>query len=176
MRRGPNRVRPQHVVAVPGWGHISNLIIFVKRSSYFASQKASSYPKILELILELKEQFGTAVLMITRDLGVIAEIAQRVMVMYAGKVVEEGPTHALFDDPKRPYTKGLLKSIPVLGRRAMFGRDRLTEIPGMVPSLYALPQGCSFQPRCLESIPECTQIKPELKPLGNGRSVRCHLY
>jgi oligopeptide/dipeptide ABC transporter ATP-binding protein len=132
--------------------------------------------QILELILELKEQYDTSVLMITHDLGVIAEIAQRVIVMYAGKVVEEGPTQALFDDPKHPYTKGLLKSIPVLGRRAKYGRDRLTEIPGIVPSLYELPQGCSFQPRCQESIPECTKTLPGLKSQGQGRKVRCHLY
>lgn len=132
--------------------------------------------QILELILELKQQYDTAVLMITHDLGVIAEIAQRVIVMYAGKVVEEGPTQALFDDPKHPYTKGLLQSIPVLGRRAKYGRDRLAEIPGIVPSLYELPQGCSFQPRCLESIPECTKTLPRLKPQGQARKVRCHLY
>jgi len=132
--------------------------------------------QILELILELKEQYNAAVLMITHDLGVIAEIAQRVIVMYAGKVVEEGPTQSLFDDPKHPYTRGLLKSIPVLGLRAKYGRDRLTEIPGIVPSLYELPRGCIFQPRCQESMPECTQILPELKSQSQGRKVRCHLY
>ncbi len=132
--------------------------------------------QILELILELKEQYDAGVLMITHDLGVIAEISQRVIVMYAGRVLEEGPTLSLFDDPKHPYTRGLLKSIPVLGRRARYGRDRLTEIPGIVPSLYELPRGCSFQPRCRESIPECTKSMPGLKSQGQGRSVRCHLY
>ncbi len=132
--------------------------------------------QILELMLELKEQYNTAVLMITHDLGVIAEIAQRVVVMYAGKVVEEGLTKDLFEDPKHPYTKGLLQSIPILGRRAEYGRDRLTEIPGIVPSLYDLPQGCSFQPRCMECIPECRKNLPDLKPLDRERKVRCHLY
>jgi oligopeptide/dipeptide ABC transporter ATP-binding protein len=132
--------------------------------------------QILELIFELKEQYGAAVLMITHDLGVIAEIAQRVVVMYAGKVVEEGPTRALFDDPKHPYTKGLLKSIPILGRRAKYGRNRLTEIPGMVPSVYELPQGCSFQPRCQECLPVCVQVLPDLKTIDQGRKARCHLY
>ncbi|MCD4721311.1 MAG: ABC transporter ATP-binding protein [Desulfobacula sp.] len=132
--------------------------------------------QILELMLELKEQYNTAVLMITHDLGVIAEIAQRVVVMYAGKVVEEGPTKDLFENPKHPYTKGLLQSIPILGRRAKYGRDRLTEIPGIVPSLYELPKGCSFQPRCQECIPECRVTLPDLRPLELERKVRCHLY
>jgi len=132
--------------------------------------------QILELILELKEQYNTAVLIITHDLGVIAEIAQRVVVMYAGKVVEEGLTKDLFEDPKHPYTKGLLQSIPILGRRAKYGRNRLTEIPGVVPNLYNLPRGCSFQPRCTECIPECSKNLPDLKPLGKERKVRCHLY
>jgi peptide/nickel transport system ATP-binding protein/oligopeptide transport system ATP-binding protein len=114
--------------------------------------------------------------MITHDLGVIAEIAQRVVVMYAGKVVEEGLTIAIFDEPKHPYTQGLLKSIPKLGRRSAHGRHRLKEINGIVPSLYALPKGCSFYPRCPERMSICNTRMPELLDSGASHRVRCYLY
>lgn len=133
--------------------------------------------QILELILELKAQYNTAVLMITHDLGVISQVAQRVVVMYAGKVVEEGPTHELFSKPLHPYTRGLMASVPILGQRAEKGRDRLREIPGVVPSLYELPEGCTFQPRCSQALPECaTEGMPELVLRRERHRVRCRLY
>ncbi len=98
--------------------------------------------QILDLMIQLKEDYETAIMMITHDLGVIAELAERVIVMYAGKIVEEAPTQELFDDPKHPYKQGLLSSIPKLGDRSKHGRQRLQEIDGIVPSLYTLPAGC----------------------------------
>jgi peptide/nickel transport system ATP-binding protein/oligopeptide transport system ATP-binding protein len=132
--------------------------------------------QILELMIQLKEDFDTAVIMITHDLGVIAEIAERVIVMYAGKVVEEGKTTAIFEEPKHPYSQGLLKSIPKLGDRSQHGRQRLKEISGMVPSLYELTTGCSFSPRCSAAKGICKEKTPELKALGEGHHVRCWLY
>ena len=132
--------------------------------------------QILELMMKLQEDFDTAIMMITHDLGVIAEIATRVVVMYAGKVVEEGSTQAIFEDPKHPYTRGLLKSIPKLGERAIHGRRRLQEIAGIVPSLYELPAGCRFLPRCPHAMEICRQEVPELIDQGDQHSVRCYLY
>ncbi len=132
--------------------------------------------QILDLMVQLKDDYDTAIIMITHDLGVIAEIAQRIVVMYAGKVVEEGKTLAIFEDPKHPYTRGLLKSIPKLGERARHGRQRLQEISGIVPSLYDLPPGCSFYPRCLEAKSVCKENVPELIDLGGGHRARCWLY
>jgi peptide/nickel transport system ATP-binding protein/oligopeptide transport system ATP-binding protein len=114
--------------------------------------------------------------MITHDLGVIAEIAQRVVVMYAGQVAEEAPTRELFTNPSHPYTRGLLKSIPLLGKRLEVGRYRLQEIPGMVPSLYDLPAGCSFAPRCPERMEMCEKQPPGLTGLSPGHQVRCWLH
>ena len=132
--------------------------------------------QILDLMMQLKADYETAIMMITHDLGVIAEIAQRVVVMYAGKVVEEGMTEAIFEDPKHPYTQGLLKSIPKLGARSKHGRDRLREISGIVPSLYKLPPGCSFFPRCTEAMGVCKEKPPEMVDTGWGHRVRCWLY
>ncbi len=132
--------------------------------------------QILDLMLKLKEEFGTAVLMITHDLGVIAEVAQRIIVMYTGKVVEEGATHAIFKDPKHPYTQGLLRSVPILGQRAKIGRERLREIEGIVPSLFDLPAGCTFNPRCSHAMPICRQQAPALIELDDDQKVSCHLY
>ena len=132
--------------------------------------------QILELMMELKEDYDTAIMMITHDLGVIAEIAKRVVVMYAGKVVEEGPTVAIFDDPKHPYTQGLLKSIPKLGERAKHGRQQLQEISGIVPSLLDLPEGCRFYARCPHAMGICNQSVPELIQVGDAHRVRCYLY
>jgi oligopeptide/dipeptide ABC transporter ATP-binding protein len=132
--------------------------------------------QILELMMKLQEDFDTAIMMITHDLGVIAEISKRVVVMYAGKVVEEGSTQAIFEDPKHPYTRGLLKSIPKLGERASHGRQRLQEIAGVVPSLYELPAGCRFLPRCPDAMEICRQEVPELIDQGDQHSVRCYLY
>jgi peptide/nickel transport system ATP-binding protein/oligopeptide transport system ATP-binding protein len=132
--------------------------------------------QILDVMIQLKEDYDTAIMMITHDLGVIAEIALRVVVMYAGKVVEEGPTTAIFEDPKHPYTQGLLQSIPKLGERARHGRMRLKEIAGIVPSLYELPEGCSFLPRCPKAMAVCREKVPEIVDADGDRRVRCWLY
>jgi oligopeptide/dipeptide ABC transporter ATP-binding protein len=118
----------------------------------------------------------TTALDVTIHLGVIAEIAQRIVVMYAGKVVEEGATTAIFEDPKHPYTQGLLQSIPKLGERSRHGRMRLKEIEGIVPSLYELPEGCSFYPRCPKGMTVCREKVPEIVDTDGGRRVRCWLY
>ena len=132
--------------------------------------------QILDLMIQLKEDYETAVIMITHDLGVIAEIAERVVVMYAGKIVEEGETEAIFEDTKHPYTQGLLKSIPKLGERARHGRHRLQEIKGIVPSLYDLRVGCGFAPRCPHVMDQCREKIPELIDTGECHSVRCWLF
>jgi len=132
--------------------------------------------QILDLMLQLRRDYDTAIMMITHDLGVIAEIASRVVVMYAGKVVESAVTIALFDDPKHPYTRGLMQSIPKLGDRARSDRRQLAEISGMVPGLLALPRGCRFHPRCPEVMDVCRRDVPELYPVGEDRLVRCFLY
>ena len=132
--------------------------------------------QILDLMIQLKEDYETAIMMITHDLGVIAELAERVIVMYAGKIVEEASTQELFDDPKHPYTQGLLASIPTLGNRSKHGRQRLQEIDGIVPSLYNLPAGCSFCPRCPEAMGTCRENAPDLKTLNPAHHVRCWLY
>ena len=132
--------------------------------------------QIIDLMMQLKKDFDAAIMLITHDLGVIAEIAQRIVVMYAGKVVEEGQILAIFEDPRHPYTRGLLKSIPKLGERSRYGRQRLKEIAGIVPSLYELPPGCSFYPRCPEAMAICQEKGPELTELGGGHRVRCWLY
>ncbi len=132
--------------------------------------------QVIDLMLKLKEDFEAAIVLITHDLGVVAEIAQRIEVMYAGKVVEEARTVGIFEEPKHPYTKGLLKSIPMLGQRAQQGRQRLQEISGIVPSLYELPAGCSFYPRCPDAMAVCQEQAPELTDLGDGHRVRCWLF
>ena len=129
--------------------------------------------QILDLMLKLKQDTGAAIIMITHDLGVIAETAQRVVVMYAGRVVEEASTTTLFEDPLHPYTQGLLHSVPRMGRRARIGRERLTEISGVVPSLYDLPAGCAFHPRCPEAEKICRREAPQLTDAGGGRRIRC---
>jgi len=131
--------------------------------------------QILDLMLKLKEDFGAAVLIITHDLGVVAEIAQRIVVMYAGRVVEEGTTRDIFENPKHPYTRGLLKSVPKLGERSRIGRTRLVEISGMVPSLYELPRGCTFHPRCSYVMDICRQTPPKFVGLGGVHRMRCYL-
>jgi oligopeptide/dipeptide ABC transporter ATP-binding protein len=130
--------------------------------------------QIMDLMLRLKEEIETAVVLITHDLGVIAEMASRVVVMYAGKVMEEAPVKELFKDPRHPYTRGLLGSIPVIGRKVQTGR-RLQEIPGVVPSLLRMPQGCRFHPRCPEAISICSEQEPPMVSLGEHRRVNCWL-
>ena len=131
--------------------------------------------QILDLINNLKRELGMAVILITHDLGIIAETAARVVVMYAGKVVEEADVYTLFEDPKHPYTQGLLRSIPRpdLG---MTKASRLQEIPGIVPSLTELPPGCSFNPRCPKVMDICRKETPKLKEIKPGHKVSCWLY
>ncbi len=130
--------------------------------------------QILELMNKLKIKTGASILFITHDLGVIAEMAQRVAVMYAGQLVEEADVETIFEDPKHPYTRGLLQSIPVLGRNKK--QQRLQTISGVVPSLFTLPEGCLFNERCTEKMAICEQVPPKILDLGNGHTVRCHLY
>jgi oligopeptide/dipeptide ABC transporter ATP-binding protein len=132
--------------------------------------------QVLDLMRELKSNFDAAVILITHDLGVVAQMATRVVVMYAGKVVETGSVLNIFEDPKHPYTESLLRSIPRMGRRIQEQRSRLQEIPGMVPSLYELPAGCSFFNRCEKATAACKQTPVPLTDLGRGRQVRCLLY
>ena len=131
--------------------------------------------QILELLNELKAKLGMAVLLITHDMGVIAETAQRVMVMYAGKVVEEAPVKELFKEPLHPYTQGLLRSIPRIDTAAI-QKKRLEAIPGVVPSLLHLPEGCRFAPRCQFVKPMYTEKEPPLKEVKPGHKVACWLY
>ena len=132
--------------------------------------------QITDLMLQLKAESDTGILMITHDLGVIAEMAKRVVVMYAGQVVESADVLPLFEGPKHPYTRGLLRSIPRLGRRAENGRRRLREITGTVPNLYDLPPGCAFYPRCPDRMERCLNTPVPLTGLGERRSVRCLLH
>ncbi len=127
--------------------------------------------QILELMKELQAQLAMAIVFITHDLGVVAEMADRVVVMYASQVVETGPVADIFERPRMPYTAGLLKSIPRLGGAGL--RGRLDTIPGQVPILARLPSGCRFRPRCAHAIPACAAAVPDLRPLGPGREVRC---
>jgi peptide/nickel transport system ATP-binding protein/oligopeptide transport system ATP-binding protein len=131
--------------------------------------------QILDLILKLKEDFGTSVLFITHNLGVIAEIAHRTVVMYAGRVLEKAPMRELFKNPLHPYTQGLLGSLPSWRRSGgtRLGRARLQEIPGMVPNLLHLPRGCTFAARCGRSKTGCREEEPPLVMKGEGHFVRC---
>ena len=130
--------------------------------------------QILSLMMKLKEEFKTSILLITHDLGVISDMASRVAVMYAGKIVEEAPVRELFKDPRHPYTRGLLGSVPVIGRKAETGR-RLQEIPGMVPSPLEMPSGCRYHPRCPSAMPVCSEQEPRMVKLGEYRRVQCWL-
>jgi oligopeptide/dipeptide ABC transporter ATP-binding protein len=131
--------------------------------------------QILELLDNLRRQYDLSLILISHDLGVIAEVAETVAVMYAGKIVEIGPAAAVFHNPKHPYTQGLLHSIPRLGAgAAKEGRDaRLAAIEGMVPNLLHLPEGCAFAPRCHRRTEECTIAPIPLEPAGPGHEVRC---
>ena len=131
--------------------------------------------QILDLMRELQETFGTAIVLITHDMGVVAENADRVVVMYAGRKVEEADATRLFDHPGHPYTRGLLGSIPHLDTAARSGarRPRLNEIKGMVPSLFRLPQGCTFAPRCGLASNQCRQVVPPLEEQRPGHWIAC---
>jgi oligopeptide/dipeptide ABC transporter ATP-binding protein len=132
--------------------------------------------QILDLMRDLRREMGTSVILITHDLGVVAEMAERVAVMYAGEIVEQTDVNSLFDQPLHPYTQGLIGSIPVLGEI----KERLDVIPGSVPNLVNLPPGCRFAPRCQARFKYacaiCAEVKPELVEVKPGHSVRCWLY
>ncbi|MCE2440976.1 MAG: ABC transporter ATP-binding protein [Candidatus Latescibacteria bacterium] len=125
--------------------------------------------QILELLDRLQREFGMAVLMITHDLGVIAEVADRVAVMYAGKIVETGTVDEIFANPQHPYTRGLLESIPKLNEE----KSRLSVIPGTVPDATRFPAGCRFAPRCSLAEDVCEADEPRLEPTSGGRFVAC---
>jgi len=129
--------------------------------------------QILDLMRRLKEKTGAAIVLITHDLGVVAEMAQRVVVMYAGRKVEEAPVEALFEKPRHPYTRGLLNSIPRLGEAEVKERKRLAEIPGVVPSLREAIPGCIFAPRCTYATERCRHEYPPLEHKADGHAVAC---
>ncbi|MCG8641748.1 MAG: ABC transporter ATP-binding protein [Desulfobacterales bacterium] len=131
--------------------------------------------QILDLMASLKEELNTAIILITHDLGVVAESASRVVVMYAGRVVEESNVYNIFETPLHPYTKGLLGSIPRLDLKTR-KQHRLQEIEGVVPILSQLPEGCPFWPRCEKKKDICTRERPELKEKTRDHLVRCWLY
>jgi len=128
--------------------------------------------QILRLMRALQKEQGASILMITHNLGVVAEICERVYVMYAGQVVEQADVYALFKSPAHPYTVGLMKSLPRMRDR----QERLYNIRGMVPSLSHMPQGCRFSPRCDQACDRCRVEAPPLYDLGNGHSARCFLF
>jgi oligopeptide/dipeptide ABC transporter ATP-binding protein len=132
--------------------------------------------QILGLMRDLRNKVGASVILITHDLGVVAEMAERVAVMYAGRIVEQADVKTLFANPLHPYTQGLMGSIPILGKI----KERLDVIPGIVPNLINLPSGCRFAPRCRARIEYqlqiCTETEPDLDPVSPDHIVRCWLY
>jgi len=132
--------------------------------------------QILDLMLDLRNQLGTSVILITHDLGLIAEMADQVAVMYAGQIIEQAEIKTLFEKPLHPYTQGLIASVPVLGKV----KEELAVIPGSVPNLIDMPPGCRFAPRCQArreyELEDCLRIEPSLINTPEGHSVRCWLY
>jgi oligopeptide/dipeptide ABC transporter ATP-binding protein len=128
--------------------------------------------QILDLMRELNKKMNTAIILITHDLGVIADVVSRVAVMYAGKIVEQTSVEALFAEPMHPYTQGLIGSIPILGHK----KRRLAVIPGIVPNLIDLPEGCAFASRCDRTMDVCLQKMPDLIEQKEEHKVRCWLY
>jgi peptide/nickel transport system ATP-binding protein len=132
--------------------------------------------QILDLMRILQRETNTALVLITHDLGVVAEMCDRVAVMYAGEIVEQTDVASLFEEPRHPYTRGLIGSVPVLGHE----QDELTAIPGSVPNLIDLPPHCRFAPRCRSrvefDVTLATERHPELLPVTEGHSVRCWMY
>jgi peptide/nickel transport system ATP-binding protein len=128
--------------------------------------------QILDLLQDMKSRLGMSIMLITHAMGVVAEVAQRVVVMYAGKVVEEAPVERLFANPRHPYTQGLIRSIPRVDRAAG-GKTRLQTIAGTVPKLIAPPAGCRFAPRCGFATDECRAAQPALRELEPGHKVAC---
>lgn len=127
--------------------------------------------QILDLIAGLQKKFGMAMILVTHDFGVIAEVTERVIVMYAGQFVEEGATKDIFANPQHPYTQGLLRSIPPLEK--MPEGEKLPTIKGVVPHLARLPKGCNFQDRCPKVQARCRESEVPYDDIGSGRRVRC---
>ncbi|MBQ7248186.1 MAG: ABC transporter ATP-binding protein [Lachnospiraceae bacterium] len=127
--------------------------------------------QVLDLMRQLQKEFGTAIMFITHDLGVIREVCDRVVIMYCGEIVETAKVDELFANPSHPYTHGLLSTLPQNSTG-----DRLATIPGMVPPAGKFPSGCVFAPRCKYSCEECVKNKPELYDIGNGHSVKCFRF
>ncbi len=132
--------------------------------------------QILDLMRDLRSKMDTAIILITHDLGIVAEMCERVAIMYAGRIVEEADVETIFSEPKHPYTVGLIGSVPVLG----LVKDQLDVIPGSVPNLVNLPPGCQFAPRCRARVEHnleiCTREEPQLESTAPGHTVRCWLY
>jgi len=130
--------------------------------------------QILDLMRQLQREDGMAIMLITHDLGVVAEMATDVAVMYLGRVVEQAPVDEIFHAPRHPYTQGLLRSIPRMRSRS---RERLNPIAGVVPHPYDRPTGCPFHPRCPQFMPgRCDAEEPTLQPVGDKHTVSCFLY
>jgi oligopeptide/dipeptide ABC transporter ATP-binding protein len=125
--------------------------------------------QIIGLLSELRQTFGMSILFITHNLGIVRDVADRVAVMYAGQIVEEGPASEVLARPLHPYTRALLASVPELGATP----GRLPSIEGTVPSLGSWPSGCRFHPRCAQAQPDCSRSMPELREEGSQRRVRC---
>ncbi|MEH7381706.1 ABC transporter ATP-binding protein [Bacillus sp. JJ1533] len=128
--------------------------------------------QILDLMKDLSRKFDTSILLITHDLGVVSEVADKIVVMYGGQVVEQSPVDDLFDEPLHPYTVGLMNSIPAIEGEI----ERLQSIEGNVPSPENMPKGCRFAPRCSKALDRCFAEAPQLKQMGKERAVRCFLY
>src|SRR6056297_1406131 len=128
--------------------------------------------QILKLMKELKQEINSSIMLITHDLGVIAQMVERVLVFYAGQIVERAQIHDLYENPKHPYTKGLIKSIPRIGKK----RQRLDTIQGMVPSPFEFPQGCRFNPRCEHAMDICKEKEPPEVEVGDRHTAKCWLH
>ncbi|TVQ36289.1 MAG: ABC transporter ATP-binding protein, partial [Spirochaetaceae bacterium] len=129
--------------------------------------------QILEIMKRLKSEFDSAMIMISHDLGVVAEVADRVAVMYAGDIVETGTVEQVFVNPRHPYTVGLIGSLPDIEQR---GKSRLKPIHGLMPDSMELPSGCSFHPRCPHVMGLCSAAKPQMYQVGTGHQSRCYLH
>jgi oligopeptide/dipeptide ABC transporter ATP-binding protein len=129
--------------------------------------------QILDLIKTLQDQAGTSTILITHNLGIIAEFTSRVMVMYLGKAVETGSVFDLFDRPVHPYTQALLNAVPKMGMRSKGGKKRLEEIKGSIPNPLSMPSGCKFHPRCPKAKETCREKEPDLQEIGTNHYVRC---
>jgi oligopeptide/dipeptide ABC transporter ATP-binding protein len=163
----------QRVMIAMGLACIPDLLIADEPTT---AQDVTIQAQILDLMRDMQSKLNTAIILITHDLGVVAEMADRIAVMYAGQIVEEAPADELFRDPRHPYTQGLIASIPVLGEV----KETLDVIPGNVPNLINLPPGCRFASRCrareAKGLTICTEKMPELKPVAVAHTARCWLY